>query len=95
MGTLCTLLPIKPHPFFLYYALHTSCVGPHGLQAPARFYDALAFIDDEDRRKNHAMIAFMDESVGNITRTLKAVGMWPNTLLVFSSDKCVGATVVP
>ena len=38
-----------PRPFFLYYALHTSCVGPHGLQAPSRFYDALSFIDDDDR----------------------------------------------
>jgi hypothetical protein len=38
-----------PQPIFMYYALHTSCVGPHGLQAPSRFYDALSFIDDDDR----------------------------------------------
>jgi arylsulfatase I/J len=73
-------------PLFLYYALHTSCVGPHGLQAPARFYEALSFIDDPDRRKNHAMIAFMDEAVGNLTAALHERGLWNNTLLVWSAD---------
>lgn len=56
-------------PLYLYYALHTSCVGvkrpgdtggvpgkPEALQAPAQFYDRLHFIDNEDRRKNHAMV---------------------------------------
>jgi arylsulfatase B len=73
-------------PLYLYYALHTSCVGgwfkPEVLQAPARFYDQLGFIDNEDRRKNHAMIWFMDEAVGNITDSLRARGMWNSTLLV-------------
>ena len=38
------------------------------------------------RRKNHAMIAFMDESVGNITAALTQRGMWNRTLLVWSAD---------
>lgn len=76
-----------PTPLYLYYALHTSCVGPHGLQAPARFYDQLGFIKNEDRRKNHAMIMYMDRVVGNITTAIKArPGMWEKTLLVWSSD---------
>ena len=32
------------------------------------------------------MIAFMDESVGNITATLRDQGLWGNTLLVWSAD---------
>jgi arylsulfatase I/J len=42
-------------PMFLYYALHTSCVGPNGLQAPPSWYKYFAFINSTDRRKNHAM----------------------------------------
>lgn len=54
---------------YLYYALHTSCEGvkrpgntggvpnkPEALQAPTRLYDRLHFIDNDDRRKNHAMV---------------------------------------
>jgi arylsulfatase B len=35
------------------------------------------------RRKNHAMVAFMDESVGKITAALTQRGMWNRTLLVW------------
>ena len=41
------------------------------LQAPARFYDQLSFIDNHNRRQNHAMIMLMDESVGRITDALQ------------------------
>ena len=56
------------------------------LQAPARFYDQLSFIDNHNRRQNHAMIMLMDESVGRIADALQQRGMWADTLLVWSSD---------
>ena len=56
------------------------------LQAPARFYAQLGFIDNHNRRQNHAMIMLMDESVGRIADALQQRGMWAETLLVWSSD---------
>ena len=44
------------------------------------------FIDDPDRRANTAMVAFMDEIVGDITTALKAKKMWDKTFLIWSSD---------
>ena len=40
------------------------------------------FIDDPDRRANVAMVALMDEIVGNLTAALKQQNMWNTTLLV-------------
>jgi len=78
-------------PLFLYWALHTSCTGqsPHygDIQQPLpRWYKHFSFITNPDRRANAAMIATMDEGVGNVTRALKARGMWNNTLVLLSSD---------
>jgi arylsulfatase A-like enzyme len=87
-------------PFFMYYAFHTSCVGwnasaaadpqnpdgPEVLQPDAEFYARFAHIDDQDRRANVAMVALMDEIVGNITSALQQAQMWPSTLLLWSSD---------
>ena len=79
-------------PLFLYYAFHTSCVGfdvakgGDTLQPDPEYYAKFAFIDDPDRRANHAMVALMDDVVGNVTDTLIKRGMWENTLLLWSSD---------
>ena len=79
-------------PLFLYYAFHTSAWGYDvekggSVQQPdPEFLEKFAFIDDVDRRANHATVALMDEVVGNITDTLKQRGMWNNTLLLWSSD---------
>lgn len=75
-------------PLFLYYAFHTSCVGwPNDeLQPDAGYLERFAFIADKDRRANHAMVALMDDVVGNITGLLRAKGMWDNTLVLWSSD---------
>jgi arylsulfatase A-like enzyme len=32
------------------------------------------------------MMSGIDASIGNITATLKAAGMWEDTLLIFASD---------
>ena len=100
-------------PLYLYYALHTSCIGvkrpddeggvpgsAEALQPPRRFYDALRFIDNEDRRRNHAMVAFMDEAVANISSALKVRGLWDRCLLIWqvrqtsSPVSCVRSCVV-
>ena len=64
-------------PLFIYYAFHTSCVGwnatgsadgPDTLQPQQEYFERFDFIKDSlDRRANHAMVAFMDGVVGNIT----------------------------
>jgi len=40
----------------------------------------------------NAMISAVDETVHNVTRALKAAGLWDNTLLVWTTDN--GAEVV-
>ena len=85
-------------PMFLYYAFHTSCTGYNAsgqggrfdrwssLQPLKSYYDRFPFIDQADRRANVAMVALMDEIVGNITAELKAKAMWDTTLVLWSSD---------
>jgi len=91
------ILQHKPGtPLFLYYAFHTSCVGwdakgtaggePDSLQPEAEYYARFSFIDDPDRRANHAMLALMDDVVGKIVKALEDQKMWDNTLLLWSSD---------
>ena len=74
-------------PFFLYYAFHTNCVAPDDvLQPDPEFYARFGAIADPDRRANVAMVALMDEVVGNVTAALRAAGMWERTVLLWSSD---------
>ena len=74
------------------YLAYTVTHAPE--QAPAEYVDRYPADWVTGRRLYAGMASALDDSVGNITRTLKEVGMWPNTLVIFSSDKCVGATVV-
>lgn len=92
----------RSHPFFLYYASplpHTS------LQAPQRLVDHYIqkFGTDEKPylggsyfpvRYPHAtraaMITLLDEYVGRIVKELKDLGIYENTLIVFTGDN--GAT---
>lgn len=74
-------------PLFLYYAFHTSCVGTHGKLQPDPQYDKnMSFIDNADRRANHAMVALMDDVVGDIVDALRTTGHWNRTLVLWSSD---------
>ncbi|XP_065179088.1 arylsulfatase B-like [Sycon ciliatum] len=70
-------------PLFLYYAPH---IAHAPLQVPQSYIDRLSFIPNVDRRIYHAMLAFLDEVVGNITQLLHERNMWNNTLIVVSSD---------
>ena len=56
------------------------------LQPDSEYYARFDFIDDPDRRANHAMVALMDDVVGNVTAAINASLGWDNTLILWSSD---------
>ena len=87
----------KDHPFFLYYATPI----PHlPLQAPKKWLDYYVkkFGDEEPLKKVNyfpqryphaayaAMISYLDEQVGELVAELKELGIYENTLIVFTSD---------
>merc|ERR1712130_410472 len=70
-------------PLFLYMpfqAIH----GP--TEAPERFIEEYSHISNKERRLGAAMIAAMDEAIGNITQAFEKFGIWDDTLLVFTTD---------
>ncbi|QGY45428.1 sulfatase-like hydrolase/transferase [Maribellus comscasis] len=88
----------KDQPFFMYYATPI----PHNpLQAPKRWVDYYVekFGDEEpyDGSKGYfphryphacyaAMVSYFDEQVGEIVAKLKELGLYENTIIMFSSD---------
>jgi len=88
----------KNKPFFLYWATPI----PHAaLQAPQRwinyyvkkFGDEKPYTGDKGyfpHRYPHAayaaMISYLDEQVGTLVKQLKVLGIYENTLIVFTSD---------
>lgn len=88
----------KDQPFFMYYANPIPHVP---IQAPKRWVDYYLkkfgpeepYIGDKGyfpHRYPHAgyaaMISYMDEQVGEIVSTLKELGLYENTIVIFSSD---------
>lgn len=84
----------KGKPFFLYYAMnipHTnneagkdSPLG-HGMECPN--YGEFANRDWPDAEKGFAqLMRFLDDEVGRIMAELKRLGLYENTLVMFSSD---------
>lgn len=88
----------KDQPFFMYYANPIPHVP---LQAPKCWVDYYVekFGDEEPylgersyfpHRYPHAcyaaMVSYFDEQVGEIVATLKELGIYENTLIIFSSD---------
>jgi len=87
----------KDKPFFLYYATPI----PHlPLQAPKKWVDYYVnkFGDEEPlvkasyyphrypRAAYAAMISYLDEQVGDLVSKLKELGIYENTLIIFTSD---------
>ncbi|MFC2102307.1 arylsulfatase [Bacteroidota bacterium] len=88
----------KDHPFFLYFATPI----PHlPLQAPekwvqyyhSKFGNEPPYLGDKGyfpHRYPHAayaaMISCLDEQVGMLVETLKKLGIYDNTLIIFTSD---------
>ena len=87
----------KDHPFFLYYA---SPIPHLPLQAPEdwlKYYKekfgnetplakASYYPNQFPRAAYAAMISYLDEQVGNIVKELKELGLYENTLIIFTSD---------
>jgi arylsulfatase len=88
----------KNQPFFMYYA---SPIPHAPLQAPKRWVDYYVqkFGDEEPylgergyfphrypRAAYAGMVSYFDEQVGEIVATLKELGLYENTLIIFSSD---------
>lgn len=88
----------KNQPFFMYYA---NPIPHNPLQAPKKWVDYYVnkFGDEKPylgeksyfpHRYPHAcyaaMVSYFDEQVGEIVATLKDLGLFENTLIIFSSD---------
>lgn len=87
----------KDGPFFLYYA---SPIPHLPLQAPQRWVDQYRdtledptpytgrgyFPNAHPRATYAAMISYLDEQVGDLVAQLKALGLYENTLILFTSD---------
>jgi len=88
----------KNNPFFLYWATPI----PHAaLQAPQKWIDYYVkkFGDEQPYTGDHgyfphryphaayaAMISYLDEQVGQLVGQLKTLGLYENTVIIFSSD---------
>jgi arylsulfatase A-like enzyme len=78
---------IKRHanknPFFLYLAFFTPHVP---LASPEPWFSKTPTNLPLERRQAWAMIAAMDEGIGNLRKTLKEQGIENNTLIFFIGD---------
>ena len=88
----------KDEPFFMYYASPL----PHlPLQAPKKYVDKYReIIGDEEpyignrgyfpnrypRATYAAMISYLDDQLGELVNSLKELGIYENTIIIFSSD---------
>jgi arylsulfatase len=88
----------KDHPFFLFWATPIPHVA---LQAPEKWVDFYVekFGDEKPypgdkgyfpQRYPHAayaaMVSYFDDQIGNLIQQLKNLGIYDNTLIIFSSD---------
>ena len=55
-------------------------------EVPQHYVDPYKHISDLNRRRYAGMVAALDETVLNVTATLKKSGVWNDTLVVFTSD---------
>ncbi|XP_030845444.1 arylsulfatase I isoform X1 [Strongylocentrotus purpuratus] len=76
-------------PLYIYLAhqaVHSANYDGQRLQAPHEYYKRFPNITHENRRKYAAMVAALDDSIGNITQSLKESSLYNNTLIVFTTD---------
>lgn len=70
-------------PFFMYIAFQLNHAP---LQVPAGYMERYPEGQYWDQHIMNGMSSYWDEAIGNITDTMKRVGMWENTLWVMSGD---------
>lgn len=73
----------KDKPFLLYLPFNAQHAP---LQAPQKYLDRFANIQDENRRKFAAIMSAMDDAVGVVLAKVRAIGQEENTLVFFFSD---------
>merc|ERR1712070_1370464 len=73
----------KNKPFFIFWAPH---IVHTPLQVPQKHLDHFAFIKEEHRQFYHAMVHFVDETIGKVTNLLRSEGLWDDTLVVLHAD---------
>lgn len=70
-------------PFLIYLAYN----APHSPRAAAsRHYDLFTHVADTTRRMYCAVVAAMDDAIGELTRALRVAQQYNDTLLVFTND---------
>ena len=73
----------KDKPFYLQVTFN----APHTpVQAPKTYYERFASVKDENKRTYYAMIAALDDAVGEILGKLKTLDLDKNTLVFFVGD---------
>ncbi len=73
----------EKNPFFLYVPFS----APHTpFQAPKSYYDKFAHIQDKNTRVYYAMIAALDDAIGEILKQVQESELEENTLIFFASD---------
>ncbi|XP_070575005.1 arylsulfatase J-like [Ptychodera flava] len=75
-------------PLFLYLAhLAVHSANPsQPLEAPDKYVKRFPHIQDNNRKMFAAMASALDDSVGNITKTLKYTGLYNNSIIIFTTD---------
>jgi len=73
----------KERPFFLYVPFN----APHRpMQAPRRYLERFVGIANTRRRRYAAMVAAMDDAVGQVLGAVRDAGLEQDTLIFFLSD---------
>ncbi|KAL4229106.1 hypothetical protein ACF0H5_012145 [Mactra antiquata] len=76
-------------PLFLYLphqAVHSGNTGGDPLQAPQHYVDRFLHIKNYHRRLYAGMLAALDDSIGQVVKTLTDKQMMDNTIIVFTTD---------
>ena len=90
----------KDEPLFMTYASH---LVHEPLQVPTAYLDQLrplmvntsGVVDNTNRLWYQAMVACLDDVVGNVTYSLRQAELWENTLFLLTSDNVSALDIIP
>jgi arylsulfatase I/J len=75
-------------PFFIFWAPHLVHMP---LQIPKAYLEQFSAILNQQRRRMHAMVKYLDGEVGTVVSALQRSGAWNRTLLVVRVQCCNAA----